>query len=1751
MSRPIANGFGTMSNGSNPSIATNSMAMTGRTQLTSNGPHPTSLPAASGGAMGSSSMSRAERFEDEKRRIIESCFSKLDANGQLAESYITHIRIIEDAQYPSAPAPPESAESNKKPRLIIIAVRSTGRVRMHKARENTNGSFSIGKTWNLEELSAIETYSGTYPPQTDREAQYRGWAGSVGFTVTIAKSYYWQAGTSKEKDFFIASAVKIYRKYTKGLVPELKGFDEREKALILGQTPSQQQLTQPGVTVPPEQARQLQTNLAPGMRAESRDASPMQPPQPPFAQRPQSREESRYRQSPGPPESLHDPSPQSRQQSQSPAPISSRFPAGREAAQPSPLSGPRQFASQEQIRAPSQDRRGEYAGRPGTSPAPGPRTPLPSSLQTGVAQTPSIVSVEDSPSVSSMASSAAPKVRQASPVRQRAFVDSVPEEQLLEQRSPERFSWQDAEQEPGPPAPAYQANGAAASPVSPTSGASLFASTKERWMNHRISQDQPRPLQPQLQQPQPQQLEPPASTAGPPQLPPIQTSQSFSGDQQERNIWHPPTGGTASSAGLDLGDAAAINALTSYWGPDTASTNQTTPQTPLQTQHAPLIKEPGSPPTPERSRRRPALNERGTHDDLRPAPLKPSGSFRGPDDEASRQQTAQTESTDIKPLALRSKRQSRDQQQTQHIREQKLAIPGAFHDSSVEQSPMATPGQEEPPTQKAGPVDFAERQMQPAETAPAVIATDKSAEEEDETDDSAQYRPGLGPMIKKNAVRDRFKKAAATANAFKPRPGGAAEKILRAKAEREAGAASPTTDVDGISGFVPRPGAAAAREDPMAAAAAAPVASVGEPIGLGVQGADEARSPTVEVENPTSPYQDEASKQSQTVRAPVQLTDEAAARASEHRTPEQQALEDAGEHAEREMHDQQEAVRKVTPQVKIKRRSNYHQRNLAALGIDPSILKDKGLDFENLLEDFGWSDRALEPKKLAELEADLRREQGRLEAVSWLSGDADVARGEKVTQVEGLLDKAIAECDELEGLLTLYSVELGSLNEDVAFIEAQSQGLQVQSANQKGLLTELRRLVDTLSLDGRELRVLHSGDLGDVQGLNEVEASLVRLWQAMITIDPSIRSTAVGRPGSRGGLSAGEESASETLSSMKAVRERRDVYEREVVAFVQRFTQHLDAVFATSFEQARGRLLRPASSGGKKLNKDVLTELVRGRLWAYGPLMLFVRDLNPPAWQTMLHSYSTKAQPVYGDAFKENLTGWKRAVRKPTSDEIAEVLFTHAERDDGSGSSGGAVALASRKLTIKRSQTLAKTLRNANGGNRSPTESRHAGQLMGAEVFAGAMDEMAPLVSQEQNFVAELFHASTLQAQDFLEAVGAAPPERRGRNIDLRMPKPADPDREMAKRVQTVMDEIFAFFATEMGVMLEWSLADDPLQGVGVMACLSRHAYYLQETGQDFLLQLIERLQEKLRSLWSRFVDEQVRAVEELRVRGGRKRKGGVIGFVKSLPQFCAAVENVFSTVAREEYERPADTMVDVRRLVDDTYTRLNRAIFDNLHAIAKESGVAAAASGGAHGVAGGLKALTGTSKGDDNEDKEALYAQIMLIENLNHYVEEVDDLGGRLVVLAQWKAKANKERAEAFDRYIGSVVRRPLGPLLDFLDSIDSQFASHPNPAAIASRPTFSRKAARSTFSSYDSKRVREGIETLKKRIEKHFGEADEEQLSRNLVALVCGECEKVYERTIERMENAVRSIWPPTEGEKGVEVEMSREDVRAAFKR
>jgi hypothetical protein len=81
----------------------------------------------------------------------------------------------------------------------------------------------------------------------------------------------------------------------------------------------------------------------------------------------------------------------------------------------------------------------------------------------------------------------------------------------------------------------------------------------------------------------------------------------------------------------------------------------------------------------------------------------------------------------------------------------------------------------------------------------------------------------------------------------------------------------------------------------------------------------------------------------------------------------------------------------------------------------------------------------------------------------------------------------------------------------------------------------------------------------------------------------------------------------------------------------------------------------------------------------------------------------------------------------------------------------------------------------------------------------------------------------------------------------------------------------------------------------------------------------------------------------------------------------------------------------------------------------------------------------------------------------------------------------------------------------------------------------------------------VRKGIDTLRRRIEKHFGDVEGESanVSRNLVGFVCQEAQKCYEGTLERTERLMGAIYPNVEGEKNVDVDFGREDIRSGFRR
>jgi len=303
-------------------------------------------------------------------------------------------------------------------------------------------------------------------------------------------------------------------------------------------------------------------------------------------------------------------------------------------------------------------------------------------------------------------------------------------------------------------------------------------------------------------------------------------------------------------------------------------------------------------------------------------------------------------------------------------------------------------------------------------------------------------------------------------------------------------------------------------------------------------------------------------------------------------------------------------------------------------------------------------------------------------------------------------------------------------------------------------------------------------------------------------------------------------------------------------------------------------------------------------------------------------------------------------------------------------------------------------------------------------------------------------------------------------------------------------------------------------QGVGIIAAIERKLSALEESNQEYLNQTLQKVHARLSTLFNKFLDEQIRAVEETKVKINKRK--GVIAFIRIFPSFSTAIETML-TSAHD---------LEIRTTVNNAYIRINKAMFESLKVIARET-------------------PGSQTTNTDPEDKEALNYQILLIENMNHYLEEVDTRGNE--VLDEWKSNAAQEMDEHMNLYLNAVVRRPLGKLLDTLESTESLMASRQPGEGfnkIAAMPSHSKSTFKKVLSNYDAKEIRKGIEGLKRRIAKHFGEGDE-VLSQGLVTKVLSGCERFYERVEERILIIGRDVY---DGE--IVAEWTRNDVSQAFR-
>ena len=380
----------------------------------------------------------------------------------------------------------------------------------------------------------------------------------------------------------------------------------------------------------------------------------------------------------------------------------------------------------------------------------------------------------------------------------------------------------------------------------------------------------------------------------------------------------------------------------------------------------------------------------------------------------------------------------------------------------------------------------------------------------------------------------------------------------------------------------------------------------------------------------------------------------------------------------------------------------------------------------------------------------------------------------------------------------------------------------MQVANEKALKQELRMLIDTCALDRDwDTGALTQASFEKATGLSEIENTLLGLYNTMRKVDPSLvgydvkdKSGGMGldltQPGddlelaAALGLDVDADKATGLTNSygrMQVVQSKRDRCLQVSTVFIDRFTGQMRKEFEIAFASTKNMLDRALS---RKADREIY-QTHRRHLWKYCALTLYARDMHLETWGEVLKRYQDQAHPLFRNSCGVVVEAWKVNAKKSTGEE-AELLFTSQPEKQHEG-----IATAARKLTVKRSQTLAGRFRS--DAVKSAPDKTLDSRSTPYEVFRGVLDDLLPLVEMEQNFIIDFFHATTIEEQSFDEFLRANPPgeDRKAPDHQWLGFRRMEPDRELARRITRSMEVIFSFLEPDLQRLIDWVISNNPL----------------------------------------------------------------------------------------------------------------------------------------------------------------------------------------------------------------------------------------------------------------------------------------------------------------------------------------------------
>uniref|UniRef100_UPI00398F7A33 exocyst complex component 1 isoform X7 n=1 Tax=Pristiophorus japonicus TaxID=55135 RepID=UPI00398F7A33 len=670
-----------------------------------------------------------------------------------------------------------------------------------------------------------------------------------------------------------------------------------------------------------------------------------------------------------------------------------------------------------------------------------------------------------------------------------------------------------------------------------------------------------------------------------------------------------------------------------------------------------------------------------------------------------------------------------------------------------------------------------------------------------------------------------------------------------------------------------------------------------------------------------------------------------------------------------------------------------------------------------------------------------------------------MASEKQVNILMQLLDEALKEVDEIEHKLSSYEEMLQSVKEQMDHISQSNDLIQLSNTNNMKLLEEIEFLVNYLDLSKGHIKALTDGDLSSSKGIEACTNAAEALLQCM---------NIALRPGH---------------DKLHAVQQQQQQFKDLREQFARRLANHLNNVFVQQGHDQSSTLAQHSVELTLPKHLPFHRDLLR-----YAKLMEWLKNTDCEKYEGLNKNYVDYISRLYEREIKEFF-------------EVAKIKMTGTSKEGKKfglhGSSGKLTGSTSslNKLSVQGSgNRRSQSSSLLDMGNMSASDLDVADRTKFDKIFEQVLSELEPLCLAEQDFISKFFKlqqspalpGSVVADSDDVDGAHLSRPH----NL-LGDKHSISSEKEEAGIIRSMMIKVFRCIEPELNNLISLGDKIDSFNSLYMLVKMSHHVWTAENVDPaSFLSTTLGNVLVTVKRNFDKCIWNQVKQMEEVKI--SKKSKVGILPFVSGFEEFAELAESIFRIA-----ERRGD--------LDKAYTKLIRAVYNNVEKVANES--------------------------------QKTPRDVVMMENFHHIFSTLSRL--KIACLETERREAKHKYTEHLQSYVIYSLGQPLEKLNHFFEGIEARVAQGIREEEVSYQLAFNKQELRKVIKEYPGKEVKKGLDNLYKKVDKHLCEEE------NLLQVMWHSMQDEFIRQYKHFEGLIARCYPGS----GIIMEFTIQDILEYF--